>query len=78
MIKTLSFACIHFCVAFTVIYLLTGDALVGGLMALIEPAINTCVYYCHERVWMRVVADPEKNTASGKATGLRHTPVYQN
>lgn len=51
MIKTMTFAILHFSVAFTVAYLLTGSFLIGGLMALIEPAINTVVFYFHERVW---------------------------
>nr|WP_075767056.1 DUF2061 domain-containing protein [Photobacterium proteolyticum] len=49
--KTLSFAVIHFTVAFSVAYLLTGDLLIGSVMAMIEPAINTIAYYFHERVW---------------------------
>jgi uncharacterized membrane protein len=52
MIKTITFAILHFGVAFTVAYLLTGSALIGGLMALIEPAINTVVFYFHERAWV--------------------------
>lgn len=52
-IKTTSFAVIHFSVAFGVVYLLTGDAFVGGIMAAIEPTINTCAYYFHEKVWLR-------------------------
>ncbi len=36
-LKTASFATIHFSVAFTVVYLLTGDAFVGGVMATLEP-----------------------------------------
>ncbi len=51
--KTMSFAAVHFTVAFGVAYLLTGDLLVGGVMATIEPAINTVVYYFHERVWQK-------------------------
>lgn len=51
MIKTFSFAILHFSVAFTIAYLLTGSILIGGLMALIEPAINTVVFYFHERAW---------------------------
>jgi uncharacterized membrane protein len=51
MIKTMTFAILHFGVAFTVAYLLTGSFLIGGLMALIEPAINTVVFYFHEKVW---------------------------
>ncbi|QIL85211.1 DUF2061 domain-containing protein [Vibrio sp. HDW18] len=50
-IKTISFAAIHFTVAFGVAYLLTGSWLVGGVMAMIEPSINTCAYYLHEKVW---------------------------
>jgi uncharacterized membrane protein len=52
-VKTASFAVIHFSVAFIVTYLLTGDAFIGGLMATIEPAINSIAYFFHERVWQR-------------------------
>lgn len=51
MIKTMTFAILHFSVAFTVAYLLTGSALIGGLVALVEPAINTVVFYFHEKAW---------------------------
>ncbi|OEE51419.1 hypothetical protein A1OS_06070 [Enterovibrio norvegicus] len=51
--KTASFAAVHFSVAFTVVYLLTGDILVGSLMAMIEPCINTMAYYFHEKVWQK-------------------------
>ena len=61
MTKTFSFAAVHFCVAFTVGYVMTGSALVGGAMALVEPAINTIAYYFHERIWARV----QKETAGG-------------
>lgn len=49
--KTISFAILHFSVAFSVAYVLTGDLLIGGLMALIEPCINTIAYYFHEKAW---------------------------
>lgn len=52
-VKTASFAVIHFGVAFTVTYALTGDAFIGGLMATIEPAINSVAYFFHEKVWLR-------------------------
>ncbi len=51
MIKTMTFAILHFSVAFTVAYLLTGSVLIGGLVALVEPAINTVVFYFHEKAW---------------------------
>lgn len=51
MAKTISFAILHFTVAFTVGYLLTGSVMVGGLLAIIEPACNTVVFYFHEKAW---------------------------
>jgi uncharacterized membrane protein len=51
MLKTLTFAMVHVTVAFTVVYLTTGSALAGGLIALIEPMCNTVAYYFHEKVW---------------------------
>jgi uncharacterized membrane protein len=51
MLKTLSFAAVHFAVAFAVVYALTGSLLLGGAVALIEPACNIFAYYLHERAW---------------------------
>ncbi|MBR9728932.1 DUF2061 domain-containing protein [Shewanella intestini] len=51
--KTLTFALLHFGVAFTVTYLLTGSVVLGGAVALIEPAVNTVVFYFHEKVWKK-------------------------
>jgi uncharacterized membrane protein len=51
--KTVSFAAVHFTVAFTIGYLLTGSAAIAGALALIEPLANTFAYYLHERVWER-------------------------
>lgn len=51
--KTLSFAVLHFSVAFLVGWLLSGDVLVGGAIALVEPAINSVAYHFHERAWLR-------------------------
>ena len=54
MTKTVTFAAVHFSVAFTVVYLMTGSVLVGGAIALVEPAINTVAYHFHEQVWNRI------------------------
>lgn len=51
MLKTITFATVHFATAFTVAYLITGSAVVGGAVALIEPAVNTVVFYFHEKLW---------------------------
>ena len=54
--KTLSFAAVHFCVAFLVGYLMTGSVWVGGALALVEPACNTVAFHLHEKVWKRIEA----------------------
>ena len=54
MSKTVTFAAVHFTVAFSVAYLLTGSLLVGGAIALVEPTINTVAYHFHEQVWNRI------------------------
>ncbi len=51
--KTATFAMVHMVVAFTVVGLMTGSWTLGGLVALIEPAVNTAAYFVHERVWER-------------------------
>ncbi|MCQ8140504.1 DUF2061 domain-containing protein, partial [Vibrio parahaemolyticus] len=56
-LKTARFATVHLSVAFTVVYLLTGDAFIGGVMAMLEPSLNTVAYYVHEKVWLRKSSD---------------------
>lgn len=54
MAKTASFAVVHFTVAFSVGYALTGSLVVGSALALVEPAINTVAFYFHELVWKKI------------------------
>ena len=49
--KTLSFAVVHFAVAFAVVYALTGSVMLGGVVAMVEPACNVVAYYLHEKAW---------------------------
>ncbi len=67
MLKTLSFAAVHFTVAFTIGYLLTGSVLVGGAMALIEPACNTVAYHFHEKAWARAAVRHPRRPLPGAA-----------
>ncbi len=65
LLKTITFAVTHFTVAFTVAYLLTGDLLIGSLIAMVEPAINTVAYFFHEKIWarkQRIARDAANNT----------------
>lgn len=54
MAKTISFAAVHFTVAFTVGYALAGSFIISGAIAMIEPACKTAVYYFHEKMWQEV------------------------
>jgi uncharacterized membrane protein len=57
MIKTFTFAVVHFTVAFTVAYALSGSFVIGGAIALVEPMVNTVAYFFHEKVWERIRAN---------------------
>jgi uncharacterized membrane protein len=72
MAKTLSFTILHFTVAFTVGYLLTGSAVVGGLLAIIEPACNTVVFYFHEKAWKRFEENSPEQHARAVNLGWFH------
>ena len=54
LVKTVTFAVLHFSVGFGVTYLLTGSAAIATGVALIEPAVNTVVFFFHEKAWRRV------------------------
>jgi uncharacterized membrane protein len=51
LVKTASFATLHFGVGFGVTYLLTGSVAIATGVALIEPAVNTVVFFFHEKAW---------------------------
>lgn len=54
MTKTFTFAAMHFTIAFGVVYAMTGSLLLGGAVALVEPALNTVAFHFHEKVWKRL------------------------
>jgi len=51
--KTLTFAALHFAVGFGVSYAFTGSVAIATGIALVEPAVNTLVFFFHERAWRR-------------------------
>lgn len=51
LVKTATFALLHFGVGFGVAYLLTGSLAIATGVALIEPAVNTIVFFFHEKAW---------------------------
>ena len=75
MAKTTTFAVTHFSVAFGVTYALTGDLVLGGTIALIEPAVNTVAYFFHEKVWER--SKSAHVTSTAKSFGCEDIQLRQ-
>ena len=53
LVKTVTFAMLHFSVGFGVTYMLTGSVAISTGVALIEPSVNTVVFFFHEKAWRR-------------------------
>lgn len=70
MAKTMTFAITHFTVAFSVAYALSGSLVIGGAIALIEPAVNTVAYFFHEKIWERVSQRQVEQPNSSEAACL--------
>lgn len=71
LLKTASFAVLHFGVAFTVTYALTGSVTIATSVGLIEPVANTIAFYFHERAWRRVDGNASsRNNAPAMCCGV--------
>lgn len=76
--KTMSFAITHFTVAFAVTYLLTGDLLLGSLVAIVEPLVNTLAYHIHEKVWStKTKSKPPKGKYNEDSSEYGHQYTVQ-
>ena len=51
--KTFTFAVLHFSVAFSGAYVLTGSLGISSAVALVEPMVNTVAFYFHEKAWQK-------------------------
>jgi uncharacterized membrane protein len=67
LMKTASFAALHFTIGFGVAYLISGSLPVALGVALIEPAVNTVAFFFHERAWK----GREKEQAAGTEASPR-------
>ena len=69
--KTLSFACLHLMVGFTVTYAFTGSIAIASGVALVEPLVNTVVFYFHELGWRRTGHSPRDSASEHHWAPLR-------
>lgn len=51
--KTVTYGVMHFCVAVTVAFAVTGSWLAALGVGFIEPMIQTVAYTLHEKAWAR-------------------------
>lgn len=72
MLKTVTFTLMHFCIAFSVTYALTGSIAVGGLVAAVEPLCNSVGFYFHEKIWQRFEKPGQSRDAIPKHAWLHH------
>lgn len=52
-LKTLTYSLMHFTVAISVAYALTGSWKAALAIGMIEPLVQTAAYTLHERAWER-------------------------
>jgi uncharacterized membrane protein len=62
--KTITFAVLHFTVGFAVSFILTGSVAIASAIAVIEPLVNSVVFYFHERGWNFLDKRSTKSTVS--------------
>lgn len=74
--KTMTFAVMHFSVAFAVAYVLTGSVVIGGAVALVEPAINTIAFYFHELVWKKFESKGQRYSNSYARQTTNHQAMH--
>lgn len=72
MLKTVTFTLMHFCIAFSVAYALTGSLTVGGLVAVVEPLCNSVGFYLHEKLWKRIESRDGTTSTIPRHAWLHH------
>ncbi|MEO1656581.1 MAG: DUF2061 domain-containing protein [Pseudomonadota bacterium] len=66
LIKTSTYAAMHFIVAFSVALALTGSITAAAAIGLVEPMVQTFAYAAHERAWEGRSGIREKQSHCGE------------
>ncbi len=64
-LKTLTYSVMHFTVAISVAFALTGSWQAALAIGMIEPVVQTIAYALHERAWARAQRPPGAKAAAG-------------
>lgn len=70
MTKPITFTLMHFIIAISVAYLLTGSWTMSGAIALVEPLVNSVGYVVHEKVWQRIQQGATMASAASSDSSL--------
>ena len=60
LLKTLSYAVMHMCLAIIVAYILSDSWKVALAIGTIEPCVQTIAFFFHERAWHKIDKGNEK------------------
>lgn len=63
-LKTMSYGVMHFAVAVTVAFALTGNIAVALAIGIIEPLVQTVFFTVHDRIWTRIEARRERRRSA--------------
>lgn len=77
--RTLSQVISHMAIGFSIAYLLTGSAILGGLAVLIEPLINVLLVPLHEHAWHALrgrIGDARRRALAGAAEKVSQTVMH--
>ena len=66
-LKTVTYGVMHFAVAVSVAFALTGNIRAALAIGLIEPLVQTVFFTIHDRIWTRIEAREQSQKASAKA-----------
>ena len=69
MLKTISSGIVHFKVGFGAVFALTGSRVIGGLVALTEPLVDTVAHHYHEKARARFLGRSRGPQPAACATG---------
>ncbi|WP_122468423.1 MULTISPECIES: DUF2061 domain-containing protein [Brevundimonas] len=67
-LKTVTYCVMHFVVAVSVAFALTGDIRIALAIGIIEPLVQTVFFTVHDRVWNRIEARKAARAADKVAT----------
>lgn len=70
-LKTFTYGAMHFIIAFSVAYILTGSLTAAAAIGLVEPLVQTGAYALHEKLWQRAMSARSASACVGNQQNLR-------